>query len=153
MLDTNLMGLTMRIMTHNPGQTPSQVQQLDGWRTTASLLLTGIIIFFPQDIIDKVSCLIPLNRLNTDLNNLVTPSRKPDHRWPQPAVDTLSAGKSQRLLHSGQLNSAAACGGVVGGVLRAALYTKSGLGWRASRLRKGGGGIGREAWDRWGKDG
>jgi hypothetical protein len=54
-LHDNVSGLTMRLMVHNPGHTAAQVQQLDGWRTTVSFLLTGIILFFSQDVIDAVS--------------------------------------------------------------------------------------------------
>jgi hypothetical protein len=55
MLHVNLAGLTMRLMFHHPGRTAAEVQQLDGWRITVSLLLTSIIIFFSQDVIDAVS--------------------------------------------------------------------------------------------------
>lgn len=54
-LHVNLAGLTMRLMVHNPGRTAAQVQLLDGWRRTVSFLLTGIILFFSQDVIDAVS--------------------------------------------------------------------------------------------------
>jgi hypothetical protein len=55
MLHINLSGLTLRLKAHNNGLTAAQVQQLDGWRTTVSCLLTSIILFFPQDVIDAVS--------------------------------------------------------------------------------------------------
>jgi len=54
-LHVNLTGLTIRLMVHHPGRTAAQVQQLDGWPRTVGFLLTGIIIFFPQDVIDAVS--------------------------------------------------------------------------------------------------
>jgi hypothetical protein len=54
-LHVNLTGLTMRLMAHHPGLTAAQVRQLDGWRRTVDFLLTGIIAFFPQDVIDAVS--------------------------------------------------------------------------------------------------
>jgi hypothetical protein len=49
----NLSGLAMRLMAHHPGRTATQVQQLDGWRTTVGVLLTSIVPFFPQDVIDE----------------------------------------------------------------------------------------------------
>jgi hypothetical protein len=55
MFHVNLTGLTMRLTVYNPGRTAAQVQQLDGWRRTVGFLLTGIIIFFSQDVIDAVS--------------------------------------------------------------------------------------------------
>ena len=55
MLHVNLTGLTVRLMAHHPGRTAAQVQQLDGWPRTVGFLLTSIIIFFPQDVIDAVS--------------------------------------------------------------------------------------------------
>lgn len=54
-LHDNLIELTMRLMLHNSGRTAAEVRQLDGYKRTAGFLLTGLIIFYPQDVIDEVS--------------------------------------------------------------------------------------------------
>jgi hypothetical protein len=71
-LHNNLVELTLRLMALNIGLTAAQVRRLDRYRVTVSFLLTGIIIFYPQETIDAVSYPDPGKTDETDIDIIAT---------------------------------------------------------------------------------
>jgi hypothetical protein len=82
----------MRLMARNSGRTTEEVRRLNTYKTTASLLLTGLIMFYSQDVIDTVSYPDPGKTDETDTNTIATSSCQHDRLRPSIA---LSPGEAQ----------------------------------------------------------
>lgn len=123
-LHGNLVELTMRLMAHHSGRTAEEVRRLDMYKTTAGLLLTGLIVFYPQDVIDTVSYPNTGKIDDTDIDITATSSCQHDRPWPAPA---LSPSEAQHSPLSANAQSDLSPWHVEGDVLRAALFKRSSL--------------------------